>query len=131
MNGDDLYATDDVAEAIDHEAALLVQHQENSGRFGTLRIAPDGRFLAIEENAISGPGPVNIGLYVLNHKFFDYNLVPIKQGKEFGLPQTLVLMAQDHRITTVQADFWVPIGYPEDVETATAALESEMAAVTQ
>ena len=126
MNGDDIYATDDIAEALDHEIALLVQHKENSGRFGTLRIAPDGRFMAIEENTISGPGPVNIGLYVLNHKFFDYDLVPIKQGKEFGLPQTLVLMAQDHPVTAIQADFWMPICYPEDVDQATEALELEI-----
>jgi len=123
MNGDDLYDTEDIAKALGSPLALLVKEAKNTGRFGSLRTDEDDNFLAIEENAINDkPGLINIGLYVLNHKLFDYDLVPIKKGKEFGLPQTLVLMAQDYPITTVKADFWLPIGYPEDVDKATKIL---------
>lgn len=122
MNGDDLYSTNDISEAAKCPLAILAKETENAGRFGSLRTDGDGNLVAIEENADDRIGLVNTGLYVLSQEFFGYDLVPIKCGKEFGLPQTLAVMSKDFPVTVVRAGFWLPIGYPEDLSRATEIL---------
>lgn len=124
MNGDDLYGADDVAAACSRDLSILAKATDVPGRFGAFRTDTAGNLVDIIEGAdIEAGGLVNAGLYVLDRRFFDYPLVPIRDGAEFGLPQTLVTMAKDHPIAIVKAAFWCPIGYPEDLEKATATLE--------
>lgn len=126
MNGDDLYGKDDILAALDRPLSILAKETKVGGRFGAFRTDTEGNMVDIIEGADVGPGGlVNAGLYVLDTRFFEYPLVPIKDGAEFGLPQTLVAMAKDHRIAIIRAGFWMPIGYPEDLEKATAAIEAE------
>jgi UDP-N-acetylglucosamine diphosphorylase / glucose-1-phosphate thymidylyltransferase / UDP-N-acetylgalactosamine diphosphorylase / glucosamine-1-phosphate N-acetyltransferase / galactosamine-1-phosphate N-acetyltransferase len=119
MNGDDLYDAGDMAEMVRHELAILAKATEIPGRFGAFRTDEDGRLIdIIEGGEVPAGGLVNAGMYALDRRFFDHPLVPIKDGKEFGLPQTLVLMAKEHPISVIKANFWLPIGYPEDLEKA-------------
>ncbi len=124
MNGDDLYAAPDIAALAGHRLAILAKACEVPGRYGAFRTDAVGRLIdIIEGGQVPAGGLVNAGLYALDRRFFDYPLVPIKDGKEFGLPQTLVSMAQDHPIAVVPASFWLPIGYPEDLAKAAEYLE--------
>lgn len=128
MNGDDLYGKDDVAAACARDLAILAKRTTVPGRFGAFRTDASGNMIDIIEGAeIEAGGLVNAGLYVLDERFFGYPLVPIKDGAEFGLPQTLVTMAKDHPIAILEAGFWLPIGYPEDLAKAAAALEARSA----
>ena len=127
MNGDDLYGAADVAEACGRELAILAKQTEVRGRFGAFRTDENGHLVDIIEGAeIEAGGLVNAGLYVLDERFFDYPLVPIGNGTEFGLPQTLVTMAKDHPIAILKAGFWLPIGYPEDLEKAADVLRARI-----
>lgn len=128
MNGDDLYGADDIAAACRRDLAILAKRTQVPGRFGAFRTDAAGNMVDIIEGAdIEAGGLVNAGLYVLDGRFFGYPLVPIKGGAEFGLPQTLVTMAKDHPIAILEAGFWLPIGYPEDLAKAAAALEARSA----
>ncbi len=125
LNGDDLYGRDDIASACSRELAILAKPAESKGRYGAFRTDAAGNVIGIIEGADVEPGGlVNAGLYVLDMRFFSYPLVPIKDGAEFGLPQTVVTMAKDHPVAIVRAEFWCPIGYPEDLAKATAELEA-------
>jgi bifunctional UDP-N-acetylglucosamine pyrophosphorylase/glucosamine-1-phosphate N-acetyltransferase len=125
LNGDDIYAKEDIASVSTHSLAILAKEVSESGRFGAFRTDADGRLLDIVEAAETSSGSlVNAGLYSLNRSFFNYPLVPIKDGTEFGLPQTLVTMTKEHPIQIVRATQWIPIGYPADLERATDALRS-------
>ncbi len=125
LNGDDLYGAADIAAAIGRERAILAKACEVPGRFGAFRTDDQGRLIDIVEGGLVEPGGlVNAGLYVLDRHFFEYPLVPIKDGREFGLPQTLVLMAKDRPIDVIKAGFWFPIGYPEDLAKADALLRT-------
>ena len=127
MNGDDLYGAADIAAASGRGPAVLAKPSEVSGRFGVFRTDASGNLMDIAEGAGASSGAlVNAGLYYLDRRFFDYPLVPIKGGKEYGLPQTLVLMAREVPVAVIKAGFWVPIGYPEDLEAATAAMEARL-----
>jgi len=88
----------------------------------------DAGFLTgITEDGKGAGDIINIGAYVLDRDFFRYELVPIKGGKEFGLPQTVAVMAQDRKVAVTVAEHWMPIGFPEDV----AAAENWLAAHRQ
>ncbi|MDD5251090.1 MAG: nucleotidyltransferase family protein [Patescibacteria group bacterium] len=127
LNGDDLYGVDDLAELARHDLAILAKETNKSCRYGAFHTDEQGRLLAIIEGGETQPGAlVNAGAYVLDRDIFDCPLVPIRDGKEFGLPQTVVLLAQKRPVDIVRANFWVPIGFPDDLEIATAALQERL-----
>lgn len=120
MNGDDLYLPGDIEALCGHEQSVLAVRMTEAGRFGALATDAKGDLTAIVEGGAGSA--VNAGAYVVGRQFFSYGLVPIKGGEEFGLPQTIALMAQDHPVRVVEARAWLPIGFPEDVPKADAWL---------
>lgn len=129
MNGDDLYDAQDIKRAMDHEYAIVAHETEEQGRFGTLIADEHGNLAGIAKEEGHRPGSlVNTGIYAMDHRFFDYELMPLKNGVEFGLPQTLVSMSKDTPIRILKSTFWLPIGFPEDLELASRALEEQAAA---
>lgn len=123
LNGDDLYDSDDMRRALTHDLAILAMPSAHPGVYGSFRTDAEGHLIDIVEGAEARTNTlINTGLYVLDRRFFDYPLVPIRDGREFGLPQTLVRMATDHPIAIPLATFWMPIGNPEELRAADAAV---------
>ena len=125
LNGDDLYQKSDLEKLISNEPpAFLVKELDEPGRFGVCKTDSDGYLLKIIEAGMprdKNIKSVNSGAYFLNTNFFDYPLVKKStkiDEKEFGLPQTLATMAKDYKIKVEKAEFWHPIGYPEDISKA-------------
>jgi NDP-sugar pyrophosphorylase family protein len=129
LNGDDLYATEDIRAVLERGLAVAAQETGPQDRFGLLATDTEGRLTTIVEATSGVPkgGLVNVGMYGLDRRFFDYPLVPIKNGAEFGLPQTVATMTEDHPVAVVKTTFWLPIGYPEDLERASAAIAERTA----
>jgi len=122
LNGDDLYGRSDLEKLIKNEPpALLVKEVDKLGRLGAIKTDANGYLLEIIESGEPRDENlklVNIGAYLLNNRFFDYPLVKKSteiSEKEFGLPQTLATMAKDYKIKVEKAEFWQPLGYPEDI----------------
>lgn len=116
LNGDDLYCRPDLENLINNDSlAVLAKEVDNPGRFGVIKTDKDGYLLEIIEKPTADCGNlVNTGAYFLNKKFFDYEMVRISE-KEFGLPQTLAKMVKDYKVKVKKANFWHPVGYPEDI----------------
>jgi len=124
LNGDDLYVREDLERLAVRPLSILGLHVENNGRFGLLSIGNNGCLSGASDDKPQGTsGMINIGAYVLDKNFLDYDLVPIGDGSEFGLPQTMGVMALDRNIHIVEATAWLPIGFPEDIEKANAWIE--------
>lgn len=144
--GDDLYHKKDLAEIIKHDVAIMGYEVSDPSLFGVIRTNGNGTMADVIEkpknsrcklarqHRYASPhdsrqrvwrakhcGLANTGVYVLNKKFFDYELAPIGAG-EFGLPQTLAKMAKDHEVKVLQARAWHPIGNPEDLKEAEKVL---------
>lgn len=120
LNADDLYSFSDLEKFITNEPpAILAKEMDNPGRFGVLKTDDNGHLLEIIETPQKNYGNlVNIGAYLLNKNFFDYGLVKKSKKiseKEFGLPQTIIKMNGDYKIKVAKAEFWQPVGYPEDI----------------
>lgn len=123
--GDDLYHKDDLARIAEEELAIMAKDFNNAERFGIFETDEQGNLTNIIESPHNfKSGLINIGAYVLNEKFFDYELVPKKTGDtEFGLPQTMVEMIKDFPIKIVKAKEWFPIGFPEDIQKAEEVID--------
>jgi NDP-sugar pyrophosphorylase family protein len=121
--GDDLYSHHDLELLAKENNAVLAFEVEDSSRFGVLKTDAEGNLLEIVERPHSGEiKTVNIGAYVIEKKFFDYPLVAISET-EFGLPQTLSLMAKDCPVKVMKTKMWCPVGKPEDLEKAEKELD--------
>ena len=115
LNGDDLYDRSDLKKIINNDLAILAKEIDNPGRFGVIKTDKNDYLLEIIEKPTADCGNlVNTGAYFLNKKFFDYEMVRISE-KEFGLPQTLAKMVKDYKVKVEKANFWHPVGYPEDI----------------
>jgi len=122
MMGDDLYCKRDISNLIKNDLAILGYEVENPNNFGVIKTNRRRNMVdVIEKPKKIKKGLVNTGLYVLNKNFFDYDLVSIGGG-EFGLPQTLAKMVDDHKIKVEMASRWHPIGEPEDLKSAEKVL---------
>jgi NDP-sugar pyrophosphorylase family protein len=116
--GDDLYGTEDLRKLISGGPAVLAKKMDEPFSAGLLRIDENGNLWEIIEKAeIPEEGFMNTGAYLLTPEFFEYELVPISET-EFGLPQTLVKMAENNPVRVELAEMWVQVGKPEDIPKA-------------
>lgn len=118
LNGDDLYAMSDLERLSQEELGLLICHLAEPIKSGRPVADAAGRLIEIQEATMTTT--VNCGTYLLNEKFFSYPLVKLEGKNEYGLPQTLAVMARDYPVTLVEASFWMPIGTHEELARAEA-----------
>ncbi len=121
MNGDDLYAREDLEKCLEGEWAILVQKRNPLLSGGKVTSNKKGEVTRIEEGSHEGPGCVNAGVYVLDARFFDTPPVPKAPGSsEYGLPQTILVSAKTLGVSfkAVPATFWIQITAPEDLQKA-------------
>lgn len=116
-NGDDLYTGADMSRLVAAgQPALLAAEVSDARRVGTLREDPPGFLAGIEAPGTHDTGLVAAGLYFLDRRIFEYEPAPIKDGTEFGLPQTIAEMARDIPVKLVRTEQWRSITTPEDLQ---------------
>ena len=118
---DDLLAKKDLEELIKHECALLVSESATPELFGVVSLNPDGTLKGIQEKPEHPESNlINTGVTVLTKKIFDY--APEEKNGELFMTGMTTGLAQDYPVAVVRASFWQPVGYPEHVAEAEAAL---------
>ncbi len=127
MNGDDIYAKEDLAAlAACPEWGMLVCWREETSHVARVLVDDSGITGILESGTHDGkPGYVNAGAYRLDERFFNYPPRPAREGStEMGLPQTIVSAAGDIHIERVVATRWCPVNVPEDLDHAAEILGS-------
>lgn len=110
MMGDDIYSKEDIKKCLAHENCMLTQEVYSKFIGGRIKLNSLGYLEDIVEGVHNrNRSLANVALYVLTDKFFNYDLVPIKDGKEYGLPQTLVKMSRNYPVNIEKAHFWLQI----------------------
>lgn len=124
--GDDLYHTEDLEDFLKtpHDqgaiGGLLV---ENAQPFGLIDTNEEGVLTGVIERPHNhDTGLVCTAAYFLPKAYFQYPLVQITET-EYGLPQTVVLMAKDIPVRIVPARAWQPVGCQEDIPKAEAFIK--------
>jgi len=117
LMGDDIYGKEDMENALAHERSWLVKKVHGKFVGGRIVHDKDGNATdAIEGTHDTSEAYVGTNLFVLTPEYFDYEMVAIKDGAEFGLPQTVAKMAKDYPIKLIEATGWTQITDMKDVE---------------
>lgn len=125
MNGDNIYAPEDMQKCLAHDWAVLVM-KDIPVRTGAVMTDETDRIINIAENTEheGGVGYANTGFYLLDERFFNYPPIPKAPGStELGLPQTMMQAAKDIVIQAVPATYWIEIKSPEDLVRAEEVLK--------
>lgn len=129
LNGDDIYWKD--------ELEALVRQSWSAGLAETIPQGPQYLTFNLDENEfITGARHPNqeemkngilisTGAFVLDPNIFKYQLVPIGDGKEFGLPQTILKAIKKHPTKGVLMKNWIQINRLEDVKIAEKILNKK------
>ncbi len=115
---DDLHSKKAVAELARCDLALLVKEAEHPERFGVVGVK-NGNYVKniVEKPEKPETNLVNAGIHVLDDRIFNYKPQKHSNG-EYYLTDMIHDMAQDYLVRAVKTDFWMPLGYPDDLKNA-------------
>lgn len=119
LNGDDIYGAEALSRIVAEESAMFGVRSDTPERFGVLVQNEDGTLKEIiekPENPTSNL--VNIGGYVLQPAIFDFVVEKSAQHGEVLVTDMVSRYAEQYPLKVVEQDLWLPIGYPEHIETA-------------
>lgn len=121
LNGDDIYSKEDLKKllGVDDWAFGLSQATPPSLKYLSITLDKN-------QNVIGSEYPQNLdqkilmatGAYVLDYNIFKYKPVPIGNGKELGLPQTILKATNRHPTRGLLMPDWIQINNPEDIKNA-------------
>lgn len=126
LNGDDLYAKSDLERLIAAKPFTMLAHrvaapnpyshlETGGGRLRRLSLNKDSMHL--RERL------VYVGACLLDGRFFHLEPAAAPNG-ELGLPHTLEKHLDSHPVEVIEASYWMPIGTPEELQTARQAAAS-------
>ncbi|HEY9585169.1 MAG TPA: nucleotidyltransferase family protein [Candidatus Paceibacterota bacterium] len=120
MMGDDLYVKEDILRMLSCDWAICAQEIVRQEMGGEILINPDGTFAGMNEpRHFIEHGLMNTGLYMLAPELFQYDPVPLGGlSSEYGLPQTLALLAMKTPVAVIRATKWLQVTTPEDLQRA-------------
>lgn len=125
MYGDDIHGAEALQKAIQCDHAILGTRSETPEKYGVLVPHEDGTLKAILEKPKDPPSNlINIGGFVINDSIFEY-VVPVSASGELYVTDMLTEYAKDNPVQILEQNFWIPIGYPEDIEKAEKILASK------
>ena len=121
---DDLYDKASIKKLLLHSRTMLVHEVSEPSRFGIVVLNGDGTIKDIEEKPANPKSSLAVtGAYVFDSHLFEYEPETHSNG-EFYLPPVIMKMKEKYPVYTEKAEFWMPIGYPEDIAKAEEALRA-------
>ncbi|HMP01801.1 MAG TPA: nucleotidyltransferase family protein [Gemmatales bacterium] len=110
LNGDDLYAPDDLAKLARYPAGVLAHPVDQPHLFGIVFSKADGSLERLEEKpSLTGTHLANIGAYLFPRSVFELPLQLSSRG-EYEITDWLSQLAANQPVQVVRATFWHPIG---------------------
>lgn len=115
--GDDMYGREDFETCISLPWAWLVKKVRGKFAGGRIVYDDDGHVVSVIEGTHNeDEAYVGTNLFVLGMEYFDYPMVAIKNGAEYGLPQTVLQAARDFPIKMVEAKGWQQVTDLDDLK---------------
>ena len=123
MYADDIHGAEALQQAVSEDFAVLGTYSDTPENFGVLVGNEDGTLQSIIEKPKNPPSNiVNIGGFVLTEKIFQYSVTVSEDIGELLVTDMFTQFAQDYPVQIINQDFWIPVGKPEDIQTAEAQL---------
>ena len=122
INGDDLFHAPSLQRLAATPAGVLAVQRDEGSQYGVLVTNAAGQLRRLHEKPPRGLYPPPVQVYVgacrLTRDVFDLPLKLHPQRGEYELTQLVTDHAQRRPVTIVTADFWFPVGTPEDLAAA-------------
>jgi len=125
MFADDIHGENDIARVTSYTRALLTMPTKTPERFGIVVRHPDGTLAEFVEKPTHPPSNLaSTGVMVLDTHIFEFPITAERNG-EYFLTDVIAEYSQKYPVAVVEEDFWIPIGYPEDIKKAEAVLAEQ------
>lgn len=127
LYADDLHSKTNLERCISSEfCSILVYPVGNPKKFGVVELSPDGSIKGIEEKPENPKtNLVSTGALMLDKKIFDYPARQHKNGEYYLTDSIDQMIKAGHLFVAARSDFWLPIGYPEDLAVAEETLKQK------
>lgn len=127
LYADDLQSKESIEKCLAHPLSILVSEVDDPRRFGVIVADETGKVLdMVEKPEFPVSKIASTGVMVLDHRVFNYPARKHENG-EYYITDSLARMAKDHDIKTIKSSFWLPIGYPEDLNKAEEVIRQHTA----
>lgn len=120
MYADDLHSPKALSRCAKSEKpCLVIDESEAPSKFGVVELAEDGSISSIEEKPdFPKTNLVLTGAQLLTKEIFNFPAKRHPNGEYYVTDSLAQMIAAGHKIYTIKTDFWLPIGYPEDIKIA-------------
>lgn len=135
MFSDDLHSKEAIKQCLSFDLAILVKKSPHPERFGVVTVKKPNKNVNVScgtlgeiKKIVEKPKKpesnlVNVGVHVLDSRIFNYKAVKHSNG-EYYLTDQINQLAKDCSVKAIKTDFWLPIGYPEDLKKAEEILSN-------
>ncbi|OGN01513.1 MAG: hypothetical protein A3B91_00045 [Candidatus Yanofskybacteria bacterium RIFCSPHIGHO2_02_FULL_41_29] len=117
---DDLHGADNFKKCSESEVcAILALEAEDPKKFGVIEIDSDGNIIGIEEKPENPKtNLVSTGVLVLDDNVFKYPAKQHANGEYYLTDSISQMISTGYKFKAIRSNFWLPIGYPSDLEKA-------------
>ena len=118
MNGDDLFAREDIENLLKYDYAALAKRVPDPSLYGVFQVDADNRIKKLVEKPKEYLGDLaNIGCYVLQPDFFaELERTPLSERGEIEITSAVDATAQRRDVFALPIKgFWLPTGYAWDL----------------
>jgi NDP-sugar pyrophosphorylase family protein len=125
LYADDMHDSEALARAVDGERlAIFVARVQYPERFGIVVTDATGRVTGLEEAPKKPKTDMAVtGAYILDSDIFGYPPAREPNG-EYYINSMLIPYMKEREVFAEVESFWLPIGYPEDIQKAEEAMRS-------
>jgi UDP-N-acetylglucosamine diphosphorylase/glucosamine-1-phosphate N-acetyltransferase len=118
MNGDDLFAHEDLKRLVELPNAALAKSVPNPSQYGIFQVDDSGRVINLVEKPKEYIGDlVNVGCYVFEPEIFDeIERTPLSERGEIEITSAILSLAKRKEVKVLPiTGFWLPTGYAWDL----------------
>ncbi len=104
----------------------MVDESKNPSRFGVVELADDESITSIEEKPENPKtNLVLTGAQLLTREVLSFPARQHPNGEYYLTDSIAQMIEAGRKIYAVKTNFWLPIGYPEDIKKAEGSLRSQ------
>lgn len=124
MFADDLHGKEDLARVSSYTRAMLVYPTNTPERFGIVLRSPDGTLGEfIEKPEHPSSNLASTGVFVLDKHIFNY-APRVETNGELYHTDMIREYVEEYKMAVVEQKTWLPVGYPEDIDTVKKYLDN-------
>jgi len=122
---DDLHGAENFRKCSESEGYSILTFEANDPRrFGVVEVSSEGAVIGIEEKPENPKSNlVSTGVLVLDKNVFNYPACQHPNGECYLTDSVAQMIKAGHRFQAIRSNFWLPIGYPEDLAKAEKILK--------